>query len=253
MAGNIKVLFIGAHNDDCEYGAGGAAVLLKDRGCETVFLNVACTRHADFDAETLAKMNRQETDAAEALGASKIITGDRSRETYFYTQKNVDIIEEQLHQIKADIVFMHWQRDNHIEHVSTAKCTLDALCLADVHGYAPRETYAFEAGPNQTSAYFNPDFYIDIDGAMERVKKSLLIFNQHHANGEGLWREKEVAARFRGHLAHRTWAEAFKIMKYPYGYDDCELLLPKLLKGSFCWAGGGMYPYGRRYYLMPAE
>ncbi len=249
METRAKILFIGAHNDECEYGTGGVAAMLNELGCETVFLNVACTRHADFDAETLRKMNKQETDAAKVLGASKIITGERSKETYFYKQQNVDIIEEQLREIKADIVFMHWQQDNHIEHVAAAKCTLDALCIADVHGYVPREVYAFEAGPNQTSVYFNPDFYVDIGSVMDRVKEGLLVFNQHHANGEGLWEEKEVAARFRGHLAHTTYAEAFKIMKYPYGYGDNELLLFKLLQGRCCWGGGGMYPYGRRYFL----
>lgn len=249
MKKSPKVLFIGAHNDDCEYGAGGAAALLKSAGCETVFLNVACTRHAAFDGETLAVMNKQETDAAAVLGASKIITGERTRETYFYNQQNVDIIEEQIHRSKPDIAFMHWHHDNHIEHVAAAKCALDALCLADVHGSRPREVYAFEAGPNQTSNYFNPDLYIDIGSVFDKVKESLLVFNQHHANGKGLALEKEVAARFRGHLAHTTYAEAYKIMNYPYGYEDNELMLPKLLKGRFCWAGGGMYPYGRRYYF----
>ncbi len=169
MNGMPKILFIGAHNDECEYGTGGVAAMLNELGCETVFLNVACTRHADFDAKTLDKMNKQETDAAKVLGASKIITGARSKEAYFYTQKNVDIIEKRLLEIRADIVFMHWRQDNHIEHVATAKCTLDALCLADVHGYAPREVYAFEAGPNQTSVYFNPDFYVDIGSVIDRV------------------------------------------------------------------------------------
>lgn len=249
MAGKITTLFIGAHNDECEYGTGGTAVLLKERGCETVFLNVACTRHADFDPETLARMNRQELAAAELLGASKIILGERSKEAYFYTQKNVDRIEKQLHRIKPDLVFIHWHQDNHIEHVAAAKCSLDALCLADVHGDCPREVYAFEAGPDQTSTYFNPDFYIDIGDVFAKVRESLLMFNQQHADGKGLALEKEVAARFRGHLGNRTYAEAFKIMKYPHGYDDCELLLPKLLKGKFCWAGRGMYPNGRSYHF----
>jgi len=243
-----KVLFIGAHNDDCEYCAGGVAAMLNELGCETVFLNVACTRHADFDEKTLEAMNKQETDAASVLGASKIITGERGKETYFYTQKNVNIIEEQLLKIKADIVFIHWHEDNHIEHVSTAKCTVDALCLAAVHDYEPREVYAFEAGPNQTANYFNPDFYVDIAGVMDRIKGSLFVFNQHHAVGDGLWREKEIATRFRGHMGHKIYAEAYKIIKFPSGYEDNELLLMKLLQGKFCWAGGGMYPYGRRYF-----
>lgn len=249
MKDKPKILFIGAHNDDCEYGTGGVAALLNELGCETVFLNIACTRHDDFDEKTLARMNKQETDAAAVLGAKKIITGERGREAYSYTRANVNIIEEQLLDIRADIVFIHWHQDYHIEHVAAAKCSLDALCIADVHGYAPREVYAFEAGPNQTSAFFNPDFHIDITSVMERVKESLMVFDQQHAHGPGLWREKEIATRFRGKMAHCPYAESYKIMKYPYGFEDVELWLPKLLKGKFSWNGGGMYPYGRRYYF----
>lgn len=249
MTDKPKVLFIGAHNDDCEYGAGGVAAMLSALGCETVFLNIACTRHAVFDEQTLARMNKQETDAAAVLGATKIIIGERGRQTYAYTQDNCDAVEEQLHILKPDIVFTHWHQDYHVEHVAAAKCVMDALCVADVHGDRPREVYAFEAGPNQTSVFFNPDFYVDIGEVVPLVMQSLRVFNQHHANGEGLATEKEVAARFRGHLAHTQYAEAFKIMKYPYGYEDNDLLLMTLLKGRYCWSGGGMYPYGRRYFF----
>ena len=36
----MKLLVIGVHTDDCEYGIGGTAKLLADRGWEVEFLNL---------------------------------------------------------------------------------------------------------------------------------------------------------------------------------------------------------------------
>ena len=35
-----KVLVIGAHVDECEFCAGGLSMLLAEKGCEVVFLNI---------------------------------------------------------------------------------------------------------------------------------------------------------------------------------------------------------------------
>ena len=37
----LRALFIGAHNDECEYGTGGLAYLLHQAGVKTRFYNTA--------------------------------------------------------------------------------------------------------------------------------------------------------------------------------------------------------------------
>lgn len=244
-----KILFIGAHNDECEYGTGGIAALLSHAGHEVMFLNVACKRHSVRTPERLKVEEEMERRAAEILGAKKKIVGDRSSSAYFQTPENTEIIMNEIIAFKPDIVFMHWPKDNHIEHREVSRATLDALCLAAVRCVIPSETYAFEAGPDQTMQYFQPDIYIDITEAAPLVEKSLKTFDMEHANGEELWREKEVCARFRGHLAGVKYAETLKIIKFPTGFEENELLLPKLLKGKFSWHNVGMYPWGRQYFL----
>lgn len=249
MTEKKKIMFIGAHNDDCEYGTGGIAALLAQQGHELLFLNVACKRYSERTPERLKIEDEMEIRAAEILGATKKIVGDRSSKAYYRTPENTEIIMNEIVAFKPDIVFMHWPKDNHVEHIAVSKCTLDALCLAAVRRAVPNETYAFEAGPDQSVQFFHPDIYIDITSVAEKVEQSLKTFDMEHANGEGLWREKDVCARFRGHVVGVKYAEALKIIKFPTGFENNELLLPKLLKGKFAWHNVGMYPWGRQYFL----
>lgn len=78
-------LFVGTHNDDVEYCAGGLAYTLSQRGFCVRFLNVACKRrvrrNADAiralyaDPEACARFRNQDMQAAAVLGAEKIIIG----------------------------------------------------------------------------------------------------------------------------------------------------------------------------------
>jgi hypothetical protein len=97
--------------------------------------------------------------------------------------------------------------------------------------------------------YFYPDFFIDLDGCMDAVEASLRAFDQPHADGSGLFEEKETCARFRGQMAGWKYAEAYKILKFPNAPSGPELILPKLLGDNFRWAGKGFYPWGSQYFV----
>ena len=77
-----KILVIGAHNDECEYGCGGVTYLLKQKGCDVLYLNPACLWHREVPAEEKRIWEAQEQKAAEILGAKKIIIGDRDGNIY---------------------------------------------------------------------------------------------------------------------------------------------------------------------------
>jgi LmbE family N-acetylglucosaminyl deacetylase len=253
MAYTNTALFIGAHNDDCEYGAGGLAYLLAKKGYKVVFLNVACKIHADLSGDAFALYYRQEISAANSLGAEKIIVGDRDGGIYEYGGENIRLIKEQIERLRPDLIYIHWPKDNHIEHMEVSKCSFAAISLA-AHQASCRfdnsEVFAFEAGPYQTMVYFYPDFFINVESCMDKIRESLTTFDQVSANGQGLYVEKEVSARFRGHIAGWKYAEAYKIVKFPSGARDPELLLPKILKEDFRWAGNNFYPWGRQYFLQ---
>lgn len=245
----VKVLMIGAHNDECEYGCGGTAKLLCDKGCEVMFLNPACLWHKDDASEDeRAVWEAQERRAAEILGAEKTVIGPRDTRYYRGGHEAVAEIESYILSFKPDIAFIHWPEDNHGEHRLVAHDSFNALTLSKVHGANVREIYAFEAGVNQSQGYFTPDFVINIDTVLPDVMKSLMCFKQPTANGEHLCREKKAGAAFRGMSnGADICAEGFKIIKYPNKNDD--FILKELLNDNFRWFGTGMYPsHGKPYF-----
>jgi len=244
----MKALFIGAHNDDCEFNAGGVAALLKNKGCDIKFVNIASMWHGkDIPEETRREWELQEIESAKILGAEKIQTADRYAGVFLETAEEVKKLAKFIVDYSPDICFIHWPNDNHIEHRETAKVSEKALCLAHVWGSKVQEIYAFEAGSDQTSDYFKPDFYIVIDEVMETLNRSLMCYNQNTAQGKDLCHDKDVLASFRGGQRQKKYAEAFKIVKYPNGGND--FLLRDLLKDYFLWNGNGMYPAGGYEYF----
>lgn len=250
----MKAVFIGAHNDDIEYCAGGMAYLLKQAGFDLYFLKVSCKRReykkhngktdSFRDPAACAEFTRQDFEAAQIFGAECQIVGGYANDYYKVSSKNLQLLKDAVEEIMPDIAFIHWMKDSHWDHVQASRVAFQVLC-----GSAQCEVHAFEAGPWQSMIYMNPDFLIDITPAMETIDKSLSVFNQPLAGGPGLVREKRVAAKFRGYMAGFEYAEAYKILRYPPARFGTELMLPKLLGNAYRWAGGDQYPVGMQYYL----
>lgn len=244
-----RALFIGAHHDDNEYGAGGMACLLKQKGFDIYFIDVAMgirQPHMENPAYSeLYKTNQEEEyKAAKVLGAEKIVLETAAGKHFFEcTDDNIGILRTHIQEINPDIAFIHWPCDNHHEHVEVSKASFRALCYS-----AKCEIHAYEAGPFQSMVYFYPDYYVNISGYMDRIKESLLVLGPKNGDGKWLAKEKEVSAAFRGHMSEFGYAEAFKIIKFPIASRSQELMLPKLLQKDFRWAGSSQYPWGSHYF-----
>ena len=237
----IRALHIGAHNDECEYNSGGVAYLLHKAGCEQIFLNIACLWHKkNIDEQTKAWYQKQENEAAEHLGAKKVIIGDRDRQIFNPSIELTEEVEQIILDFKPDIVFIHWPKDKHIEHRMVSKLSYEALCIAWVHGARFKEVYAFEGCFKQTCDYFHPDFIVDVEEALPALHDSLVCFDQNTANGAAWYDEKVLQCGARGRPLKIKYGEGYKIIKYPNGSDD--FLLKKLLGDKFLWNGSGMYP-----------
>jgi len=249
-------LFIGAHNDDCEYGTGGMTLLLRDHGYRCVFVNVSCRRIRSTrtphdlenykkysDTRLIVEYDAQELRAAAILGAKKIIMSERDDSLYICNNDNIMALKRYIEEVDPSLVFMHWPKDNHSDHAEVSKATLKALSFSAKGA----EIFAFEAGPMQTMVYFYPDFYIDITGKMDQLEESFMQFCQPTANGDWLTIEKKKCALFRGHMSGYEYAEAYKIIKFPSGRGKSPIL-PKLLNEHFLWAGTDMYPWGSQYF-----
>ena len=75
----MKVLSIGAHNDEIMADMGGTAYLLHKQGCEQLFLNVACQWNDDTITEN--------TESLLALSADVVLKQYVNRETDYKNEQ----------------------------------------------------------------------------------------------------------------------------------------------------------------------
>ncbi len=243
-----RVLCLGAHNDEIMADIGGTVALLVDAGCKVRALGLACQWNDDtLDDATKDEYRRQEFAAAKELGCEFKVVGNRDDMVFLESKAIIEELVREILDFMPDIVFIHPPRDNHIEHRESAHASLKALEVAHVRGAKIREVYAFDTGICQSLDYFRPDFGIDITDKFDRVKASILHFNQNHANGRNMIKNNEIRKRYRGREFGLELAEVYKIVKFPNGSDD--FLLKQLLGKRFRWYGNAMYPAFGEYYF----
>ena len=240
----MKVLAIGAHIDECEYGVGGISSLLVAGGHTVRFVNPATFLHVEENRR--GEMKAQSDAAAAVLGVEKSVWMNEQRaKTWLCDIPNITRVQEEIETFKPDILFIQWPRDNHPEHAEVARASY--LALSNALTVKVHEVYAYEAGPNQTMMFFQPDFTVDISGSFDAAADSLRCFATTNANGDRLVHEKEICAAFRGHQNGQKLAEAFRIVKFPDGGDD--FLLRQFAGPLFRWCGNRQYPaFGREYF-----
>jgi len=251
-----RLLVIGAHNDDPEFCAGGLCALLKEQGWDIRFICVSHKRRWSKkqegsevertyrDPEAMARYLEQDMRSAEILGAEKmhLIPPDNTLGFCAYDEKAIRSLIDEIEDFEPDIALVHWLKDNHFEHVESAKMAMTALSYSKVDC----EVHAFEAGPWQSSVYFLPDFTVDITHVMDPLNESMMVYDQITAKGENLVREKEALARLRGHMSGFRYGESYKILRFPCG-NDPEMILPKLLGEKYRWGGSRQYMWGNQY------
>ncbi len=245
---SIKVLCIGAHNDEIMADMGGTAYALHQKGCETLFLNLACQWNDDnLSKEEKKKYEEQEFAAAEILGGRFMSIGNRDELLFLESKEIINETARIIIDYNPSIIFIHPPKDNHVEHRECARVAFKAICVAHVRGAAIKEVYSFDTGVMQSMDYFKPDFFVNVSDTMEIVKESLRQFNQNHAYGAHLAQSYEFKRAYRGRCGGLRNAEAFKIVKFPNGNED--FLLKTLLGDKFRWYGNGMYPaFGEEYF-----
>ena len=237
----LRALFIGAHADECEYGPGGLACLLHQKGVHTRFYNACALRKGWTPEQTQAERDTA-PQAAAILGAEKAFEPDVAL-IWSCSEEHIDHILQEILTYKPHIVFLHYPQDTHSEHRELAKASYQALCLAPASGWHCKEIYAVEAGPDQTGQYMTPDIVINISSGRVTLRQSFHVFSC----GSQLWQEKLTGAEFRGLKSNFDFGEAYKIIKYPDKGED--FLLRKVLPEQFAWFGNEYYPaHGDLYF-----
>lgn len=191
-----RILAIGPHPDDIEFGCGGT--LLKLSSEYEIHLLILTKGQIGGDGRT----DEQDV-SGNLIGAKKIWWGDYNDTEVPYSRQVINFFENIFNEIDPDIIFSNYYRDTHQDHRAVANNLMSATRYM--------KNVLFYEVP--TSIDFNPTVFVDVEGVWEK-KKELLKAHQsqiHETRVKGLsiLDSAESCAIFRGFQGRVKYAEGF--------------------------------------------
>jgi LmbE family N-acetylglucosaminyl deacetylase len=163
----MRILAIGAHPDDIEFGCGGTLIKYARQGHE-VFLLVMSDGGGGGDSAT--RRGEQEV-SARILRTSKMFWGGYPDTAIPLDRALIQRLESVIREIHPDFIFVHHHDDTHQDHRHLATSTITATRYT--------RNVLFYEGP--TTQNFSPSVFVDIDSVLEDKIASL----QAHASQVG--------------------------------------------------------------------
>lgn len=197
----MRVLAIGAHPDDIEFGVGGTVAKHVKNGDKVYFLVMS-------DGEkggAYKSVRRGEVrKSAKVLGIKNIKFLGLPDTNIAYNHKTIDKIEKHIKRIKPDMIYTHCLKDTHQDHYNTALATITAARnSAVILSYEVQSTF-----PN-----FNPQMYIDISKTLKLKIDALKCFTSQNHKRFMATEAIIGLVRFRGFQARTNFAEAFEVIR----------------------------------------
>lgn len=192
----MRILALGAHPDDIEYGCGGSLIRAVHNGHDVV-LHVMTQGLGDVDRRC-----EQET-AARKLGAKDLLWGGFQDTQLMASRELISAIEESLRQVRPDVVFVNYPNDAHQDHRTLGSCAITAC------RYVQRVFFYHD----YTALAFQPDTFTDI-GDVLTEKCDLLAchasqVNKQYPTGLDMLESVHSLAAYYGFMAKVKYAEGF--------------------------------------------
>jgi LmbE family N-acetylglucosaminyl deacetylase len=201
----MKIIAIGAHPDDIEFGCGGTLALHTKAGHD-VYLLVMTEGHKGGDMA----VRKNEQQAATAILKPKDLLWGGYHDTELSPNMNqlVHDIENIIREIDPDLTFVNYEEDTHQDHRALSKAAVSATRYV--------KNVLFYEGP--TTQNFSPNIFVDIK---ETIDDKVAMLLAHHSqvlktNIEGL-SIVDIArstAIFRGIQGRVHFAEGFISLRY---------------------------------------
>jgi LmbE family N-acetylglucosaminyl deacetylase len=195
----MRILAIGAHPDDIEFGCGGTLLKYARRGHDVSLLVVTDgSRGGDGAARW-----REQEEAARILQAVRLVRGEYPDTAIPLDRESIRRVERVITEVQPDFIFVHHQDDTHQDHRNLSVATITATRYT-------RNVLFFE-GP--TTQNFSPSVFVDIDAILEDKIAALRAHASQvdKTNIEGLTilDVARASAHFRGIQGRVRNAEAF--------------------------------------------
>lgn len=194
----MKILAIGAHPDDIEFGCGGT--LAKFAASSEISLLVM-TR-GDRGGKVSTRWGEQKRSAS-LLGAKLFCGGFYDTEVPM-SRKVIQLVEKVITREKPDFIFVHHPSDTHQDHRNTAQAAITATRYV--------KNVLFYEVP--TTSDFSPaNVFVDIS---DFIKEKLRLLDAHKSQAYltriaslSIFDAAKATATFRGYQNRARYAEAF--------------------------------------------
>jgi LmbE family N-acetylglucosaminyl deacetylase len=200
----MKLLAIGAHPDDIEFGCAGTLAKYRNKGDEVYLVIVA---DGGMGGDPQVRQKEQEV-SAEIMGAKDLFWGGYKDTFVIFDKPLIDLLEGFLRDLNPSLVLVNYPEDTHQDHVRLAKATISAS------RYTPKVIF-YET---PTSIGFNPLIFADIEETLKDKIKCLEAhtsqFYKTNIPGSNIVDIAIATARFRGTQARVTFAEGFAPLRY---------------------------------------
>lgn len=180
----MKILMIGAHQDDNEFNGGGVAYKLTKLGHEVRFLSCCngCGGHHIMTAEETIKRRAGESAAVAKLLGIRYDVWDNDDCTLVADLENRRKMIRYIREFAPDLVISHRQNDYHADHRAVGLLVQDASYMLTVPHECP-DVPAMRRMPvimyyvdRFTNPPFRPDVLISVDDAID-VKLQIAHLN----------------------------------------------------------------------------
>ncbi|HYL82309.1 MAG TPA: PIG-L deacetylase family protein [Candidatus Acidoferrum sp.] len=155
----MRILAIGAHPDDIEFGCGGTLSKYARQGHEVSLLVMT----DGAGGGEVAIRRREQAMSAHILQASKVFWGEYPDTAIPLDRVLIQRVEGIIQEVKPEFIFVHYGDDTHQDHRNLSTSTVTATRYT--------RNVLFYEGP--TTQNFSPSVFVDIASALEEKIASL--------------------------------------------------------------------------------
>ena len=200
----MKILAVGAHPDDLEYGCAGTLIRHVRRG-DRVFLAIATDGSQGGEPEV---RRAEQLAAAKIIGAEDVFFLDYVDTRFECNRESIMKIEEVVKRVDPDTVYTHYGEDTHQDHREIARAVVPAARSVP-------DLLFFEG---LSSRDFNPTVFANIGSVIHQKLAALQAHSSQvsRTNIENMTIVDiaQSAANFRGIQGRVTYAEGFVAVRY---------------------------------------
>ncbi len=226
-----RVMFVGAHPDDIELGAGGMIYQLINSGVEVLGIDIT-------DGE-LTPMGNRDIRTKESIAASKVlglterVCLEEPNRVLMDTVEARAKLATEIRRFRPERIITHLELDAHPDHSATYQITKGAVLLARIHKielpFEPWRTGRILKYPcYHLKTIYNPNILLrlkkkDFEKKLEAVSCYKSQFIWHEPN-KAIFDELETRMRYYGSMIGSEYAEPY-YTETPAGFSSLDEII----------------------------